>query len=85
MIRISDQVMTADLFYQLTLNSTWPYRKWMNSTDENVRWNTAMIFSAAAARKFTKEGKSILKPLVADENLQVARAAKKAEKNLNLH
>lgn len=57
-------------------------QKWGKSTNENVRWNAAMIFTAAAARKFKKEGKLILKSLVADKNMIVARAAKKAEKNL---
>lgn len=51
---------------------------WVFSNDENVRWNVAMIFTAAAARKYTKEGKVILKTLVNDKNRFVSRAAYKA-------
>jgi HEAT repeat protein len=57
-------------------------KKWIKSDNENVRWNTAMIFTAAAARKFAKEGKVILQTLEKDANPFVSRAAKKATKNL---
>jgi hypothetical protein len=57
-------------------------RRWSRGSDVNMRWNTAMIFTAAHARKFGKEGRAILKPLLADESPFVARAAKKAERNL---
>jgi hypothetical protein len=57
-------------------------KRWMKSENENVRWNTAMIFTAAAARKFSKEGKEVLLRLEKDESQFVARAAKKAQKNL---
>ncbi len=57
-------------------------KKWMKSDNENVRWNTAMIFTAAAARKFAKDGKAILQSLEKDHNPFVSRAAKKAIKNL---
>lgn len=57
--------------------------KWAKSKDAWARWNTAMVFTAAAARKFPKEGKKILAALTADENPMVARAAKRAEKNLS--
>lgn len=57
-------------------------KKWIKSDNENVRWNTAMIFTAAAARKFPKEGKEFLQRLEKDENQFVAKAAKKAQKNL---
>ncbi len=53
-------------------------KKWVFSNDENVRWNVAMIFTAAAARKYTKEGKMILNTLVNEESRFVSRAACKA-------
>jgi hypothetical protein len=57
-------------------------KKWMKSDNENVRWNTAMIFTAAAARNFTKDGKIILQFLERDKSPFVTRAAKKALKTL---
>lgn len=57
-------------------------KKWMKSDNENVRWNTAMIFTAAAARKFAKDGKVILHALEKDDSSFVSRAAKKAIKNI---
>ncbi len=57
-------------------------QKWVHSKNENVRWNTAMIFTAAAARKFPKEGRTLLKTLETDLNPFVSKAAKKALKNL---
>lgn len=57
-------------------------KKWIKSKNEHVRWNTAMIFTAAAARKFAKEGKPILRSLEKDDSTFVSRAAKKALKNL---
>ena len=56
--------------------------QWLKSPNENVRWNTAMIFTAAAARKFSQEGKTILGFLENDSSSFVAKAAKKALKNL---
>jgi hypothetical protein len=58
-------------------------RRWSRGGDVNMRWNTAMIFTAAHARKFSKEGRAILKTLLADESPFVARAAKRAERNLS--
>jgi len=58
--------------------------RWAESSDENVKWNTAMIFTAAAAKKFPKEGKKILSGLVKDESSFVVKAAKKAMKNLGI-
>lgn len=58
-------------------------QKWSKSKNEHVRWNTAMIFTAAAARKSAKEGKLLLKDLLNDELPYVSRAAKKALANLN--
>lgn len=59
-------------------------KKWMRSDNENVRWNTAMIFTSAAAKKFAKEGKIILRTLLKDESPFVSKAAKKAMKNLKI-
>lgn len=57
-------------------------KKWVKSKNENVRWNTAMIFTAASARKYSKEGKAILQVLEKDPSPFVSRAAKKALKSL---
>lgn len=57
-------------------------KRWLKSDNENVRWNTAMIFTAAAARRFSKESRAILHLLEKDESLFVSRAAKKALKSL---
>lgn len=57
-------------------------QKWAQSQNENVKWNTAMIFTAAAARKFPKEGRKILSQLIEDESKIVSKAAQKAIKNL---
>lgn len=59
-------------------------KKWSQSKSENTRWNTAMIFTAAAARKYAKEGHAVLKSLETDNSSLVAKAAKKAIKNLQL-
>lgn len=59
-------------------------QKWAKSKNENVRWNTAMIFTAAGARKFSKEAKPILKALTDDTVPAVSKAAQKAAKNLGL-
>lgn len=58
-------------------------KKWINSPNENVRWNTAMIFTAASARQFAKEGKELLSVLEKDSSVFVVRALKKAQKNLD--
>ena len=57
-------------------------KKWAKSKNENVRWNTAMIFTAAAGRRFAKDGKVILGPLLEDSNPFVLNAAKRAMKCL---
>lgn len=54
-------------------------KKWTKSKNENVRWNTAMIFTAAAAKKYASDGIVIIKPLIQDESPFVSRAAKKAQ------
>lgn len=58
-------------------------QKWARSKDEFVRWNTAMIFTAAAAKKFPKEGRRILSVLIEDKSPFVSKAAQKALKNLS--
>jgi HEAT repeat protein len=57
-------------------------KKWAKSENQNVRWNTAMIFTAAAARKFASDGRPILRALEKDGSLFVSRAAKKALNSL---
>lgn len=57
-------------------------KKWVKSDNENVRWNTAMIFTAAASRKFAKEGRALLWSLKEDQSPFVSRAAKRALKML---
>jgi hypothetical protein len=57
--------------------------KWAKSQNENVKWNTAMIFTAAAARKHAKQGKQVLSILITDKNKFVSKAATKAMKNLD--
>lgn len=57
-------------------------QEWVYSKNENVRWNTAMIFTSAASKKFAKEGRKFLAVLVKDESQFVAKAAQKALKNL---
>jgi hypothetical protein len=57
--------------------------KWAQSKNENVKWNTAMIFTAAAAKKHAKIGKKILSKLQCDEIEFVAKAAQKAFKTLS--
>jgi hypothetical protein len=56
--------------------------KWMISKNENVRWNTAMIFTAAAARKHKKSAQKILKFLASDSYKPVVTAVKSAQRNL---
>lgn len=57
-------------------------RTWVKSEDEQVRWNVAMIFSAADGAKFAEEAKSVLDILSADERPYVKRAVDKAIKNI---
>jgi hypothetical protein len=58
-------------------------KKWALDKDENVKWNTAMIFTSAAARNFSKEGKKILDILVLDKSTFVSKAARKALKKIS--
>jgi hypothetical protein len=57
-------------------------RKWIKSENANVRWNVAMIFTAAAARNYAAEGIVLLRALEKDIDPVVARAAKKASAHL---
>ena len=56
--------------------------KWLNTqsrkTDENVRWNVAMVWSAVGGRKHAVEGARILHRLAADERRFVWRAVASA-------
>ncbi|MCL6443571.1 MAG: HEAT repeat domain-containing protein [Alicyclobacillus sp.] len=56
---------------------------WVNAEDEQVRWNIAMIFSAAEGSKFAHESQHILDILSSDERSYVKRAVCKAIKNMN--
>lgn len=56
--------------------------KWSKSKNENMRWNTAMIFTAAAARRHKKQGQEILRLLARDPSPRVQRAVTKAERDL---
>jgi 3-methyladenine DNA glycosylase AlkD len=59
---------------------------WLNrlseTKDENVRWNLAMVFTAAAARTFQKEGQAVLLKFEEDNRKSVQRAVKKAKRNI---
>lgn len=57
-------------------------KDWVKSDNKNVRWNTAMMFTASAAKQFSKEGKVLLKQLEDDVEPMVKRAAKSALKKL---
>ncbi len=58
-------------------------KKWMKSKNENVRWNTAMIFTATVAvKKFPNEGRSILEKLLHDQSPFVSKAAARALKKM---
>ncbi len=57
-------------------------RQQSRKKNENVRWNVAMAFTTAAARKHAAAGAEILERLDADERLRIVRALTKARKNL---
>jgi hypothetical protein len=57
--------------------------EWKLSANEHVRWNTAMIFTAAGARKFSVKGGPVIRLLAKDPVPSVARAAVRAGKNLS--
>jgi len=56
--------------------------KWLNvqsrKTDENVRWNVAMVWSAVGGRKHAEEGARLLHRLAVDDRRFVWRAVASA-------
>jgi 3-methyladenine DNA glycosylase AlkD len=56
--------------------------KWVQNDDEQVRWNVAMIFSAAEAAKKFDQVKGVLQTLLTDERTVVKRAVNSAVKKL---
>lgn len=57
-------------------------RRLSRGKNEDVRWNVAMAFTSAAARKHREAGEKILERLADDARPRVARAVAKAHKNL---
>ena len=57
-------------------------QKWIKSDNPNVRWNVAMIFTAAAARRYASQGKVLLEALENDPEPMMLRAVKKASVHL---
>jgi hypothetical protein len=58
-------------------------RKASKKRDENTRWNVAMAFTTAAARKHADEGRKILDTLEPDDRKRIVHAVAKARKNLS--
>lgn len=56
---------------------------WVQSDDEQTRWNVAMAFTAAASRPHASGAKPILDILALDERPLVRRAVAKARNNLD--
>lgn len=56
---------------------------WVNDEDEQVRWNIAMIFSAAEGVKFADESQHVFDILSSDERPYVKKAVNRAIKNIN--
>lgn len=56
--------------------------KWSRSTDENVRWNIAMIFTAAQARAYVADAIPVLEKLASDDRRFVWRPVCSALRNL---
>jgi hypothetical protein len=67
------------LFPQETLDAV---QRWSRSEDEQTRWNVAMTFSAAAARKHVEAGMPILAEYARDGRPKVWRAVAMALRNL---
>ncbi|MCB9024755.1 MAG: hypothetical protein H6625_00425 [Bdellovibrionaceae bacterium] len=59
-------------------------KKLAKDKDVGVRWNVAMSFSSAASRKFKKEGLPIVQSIAFEDSKLVARAVKKALRNLEV-
>lgn len=57
-------------------------RRWARSDDEQVRWNTAMVFVAAEARKHLDVGLEVLSELARDPRRKVWQAVSSALRNL---
>ncbi|MGB2696129.1 MAG: DNA alkylation repair protein [Dehalococcoidia bacterium] len=57
-------------------------RKWARADDEATRWNTAMVFSAAPARKHVDSGLELLSDLARDGRKHVWQAVSTALRNL---
>lgn len=57
-------------------------RRWARSDDEQVRWNVAMVFVAAEARKHVDIGLEVLSELARDPRRKVQQAAGSALRNL---
>lgn len=57
-------------------------RQWVRSNDEQVRWNVAMVFSAANGASYAAEARDVIETLEMDERPYVQRAVAKALKNI---
>ncbi|MCF6409281.1 HEAT repeat domain-containing protein [Pseudalkalibacillus salsuginis] len=60
---------------------TW-LKSLVESENVNIRWNIAMVFSAAAARPFHEKGERLLAMLESDDRKPIQRAVDKARRNL---
>lgn len=58
------------------------WTKWAKSKDPWTRWNAAMVFTAATARRHGKTARKVLEALADDPEKSVRTAAKKALKNI---
>lgn len=58
-------------------------RKASKERNENTRWNVAMAFTTAAARKHAADASKILDVLEQDDRKRIVRAVAKARKNLS--
>jgi 3-methyladenine DNA glycosylase AlkD len=57
-------------------------RKWMQDSDENVRWNVAMALSAASGARVGQKAPDILEFLAADERAFVRGAVRAAQRRI---
>lgn len=55
---------------------------WVQNEDEQVRWNIAMVFTAAEGAKYAHEAKSIFDVLLTDERPYVMKAVAKAQNTI---
>lgn len=56
--------------------------RWAQSDDEQVRWNVAMVFSAADGAKYAPAAREVLGMLALDERSYVQKAVARAMKNI---